>query len=269
MPPQVVAVLSIAVLSTALLLLAVSCGSDTSPPESQTEGQGPETTEPPELRIGCPSGPFFPISALDSAPPLIEDSAVPEVADAIAPFLSSGEGDFWPQDGWRVLELVVDQQVELVHPGSAEAPGVAFMSATWNGGQWQWSGSSIPGDCVLVTEAEGGDGSIVEWVVDPDGDPIGPETTTLVLLATERGCASGQPMGDRLREPLVTVTDDAIRILLSTEPREGDQECPGNPSQRVEIELPEPLGDRELLDARDTDLGDLADVLADLIRTAS
>ena len=218
-------------------------------------------------RVGCANGPFFPASALDLPPPLIEDSSTPEVADAIAPFLEGAEGGLWPQDGWRVLEIVESDHVLIVHPGSNELPSVAFMSVEWNGDEWRWSGSSIPNDCILVVEPRAEDGAIVDWRVDPTVEPPRPETTTLILEATERGCASGQPMGDRLNEPEVTFTNDAVLIRLTTQPREGGQNCPGNPSQRVEVELAEPLRNRKIRDARETDLGELQDILQALIES--
>lgn len=252
-------------LAAVIVLLVASCGSDSAETAAGREpaGQAEAVVDPP--RVGCPNGPFFPLTALDSAPPLIEDSAVPEVADAIALFLESDEGGFWPHDGWRVLEVAEADQVLLVHPGSSEVPGVAFMSVEWTNDRWRWSGSSMPNDCDLVFEPEPDDGAVVDWEVDPAGEPLGPDTTTLVVLATERGCASGQPMGDRLNEPEISYTDRAVLILLTTRPREGGQDCPGNPSQRVEIALTEPLGQRVIQDARATDLGELRHILPELI----
>ncbi len=205
------------------------------------------------------------MAALGAPPPLIEDSAVPEVAEAITPFLDSDEGGFWPQQGWRVLEVVEGERVLVVHPGSAESPSLSFMSADWTSEGWYWSGASVPDECVVVLEPAAEDGAVVDWMVDPESEPPGPDSTVLVLLATERGCASGQPMGDRLHEPNVALTANAVVITLTVEPRQGDQDCPGNPSQQVEIDLQEPLGQRVITDLRSTDLGELQDLLLRLI----
>jgi hypothetical protein len=138
------------------------------------------------------------------------------------------------------------------------------MALEWRSTGWEWSGASWHGDCTLELEPEAGEG-VVDWVLEADAGPVGPDTTTVTLLATERDCASGQPMGERLNEPVVTVTVDAVLILLSVEPREGDQNCPSNPSQRVQIDLPEPLGDRVIEDARSARLGEMSDILGQLI----
>ena len=268
--------------AAAAALFVAACGSDPTteagsspddtsavteaPDAGSTEAPDPDATGEPDgvLRVGCATGPYFPVTALDAAPPLLADSAVPEVADAIAPFLESGEGDFWPQEGYRVLEIVPEDRVQLVHPGSAEHPDLAFMGAEWTGDGWRWSGSSIPNECELVVEPSEEFG-VVEWELDPEAAPLDATSTVIPVLATERGCASGQPMGDRFREPEVTMTDDAVLISLTVVPPEGGQNCPSNPSQAVDIELPEPLGDRDVRDARDTDLGDLQEVLQTLI----
>ena len=81
------------------------------------------------------------------------------------------------------------------------------------------------------------------------------------LLATERECASGEPMGDRLRGPQVVETEDAVLIAFAATLQDGDEECPGNPAAAVTVELPAPLGERTLRYGRliTTDLTELID----------
>ncbi len=243
----------------ALLLSACASDSDVATGAGDNPSDGVV-----ETRIGCEFGPYFPLSTLDTAPPLLEDSEVPEVAEAIAPFLESGEGDFWPQEGWRVLEVVPEELVQLVNPGTDAAPQLAFMSATWEGDGWRWGGSSIPGDCTLVFEQSANTGSLLEWQLDPTGDH-GPESTMVSVIATELACTGATPVGDRLRDPIVTLTGSEVRILLTANPLEGEQTCPGNPSQDIIIELDEAIGERVIVDGRTTDLGELSGILNQLI----
>ena len=91
----------------------------------------------------------------------------------------------------------------------------------------------------------------VTWSFDPDFPEPGPTDTELHVRATEIGCASGQPMGDRLQGPQVIESDDAIRIAFAVTLQVGGQDCQGNPSTPVTITLDEPLGDRTLIDAVD------------------
>jgi hypothetical protein len=97
---------------------------------------------------------------------------------------------------------------------------------------------------------------VVDWEIDPRAEPLGADSTRVVVLATERECASGRAMGDRLEEPVVTFTEDAVVVELTASRLDGFPNCQGTPSQRVEIELAEPLGERNVKDARATDLGD-------------
>ena len=87
----------------------------------------------------------------------------------------------------------------------------------------------------------------------------------MTVIATELACTGATPVGDRLRDPIVTTTDTEVRILLTADPLLGDQTCPGNPSQQLFVELGEPIGDRAIVDGRTTDLGDLGSILAELI----
>jgi len=254
-----------------LALLIASCDTTEPEPTQDTVGQNTATSGETEYaadgtaidnrRVGCPpSGPYFPVSALDSAPPLIADSSVPDTAAAIAPFLESGEGEFWSQIGWRVLEVVDNEKALLVNP----TDGLEFMTLAWVEKTWDWSGSSSHGDCILVVEPLASDGSVVDWTL-ANPEQVNADSTVLQLLATEVACTSGQPIGDRLHEPEVTYTSDAILIKLTAEPLSGSQNCPGIPAQPVQVELAEPVGERKIVDARSTDLGELRTLLLELI----
>lgn len=75
------------------------------------------------------------------------------------------------------------------------------------------------------------------------------DSTSVALLVTERSCASGQAMGNRLLDPEVVTTDDAVLITFAAEPPvPAEQTCQGNPEQPILVELPESLGNRTLRD---------------------
>ena len=73
--------------------------------------------------------------------------------------------------------------------------------------------------------------------------------TTIHLQILELECASGQRPIGRVEAPVVSLTPDEAQIAIFVRRPPGDQECPGNPPFAVELELPEPLGARSLLDA--------------------
>lgn len=235
----------------AVLVLAAACG-------GSGLGAGLEVIVPPgengelpgDLIVSCPSGPSFPVSALSDIPDL-SDADPGGVAAAIAPFLQSEEGAYWPQEGWRMLHQT-DDEVLLVHQGS---DGLSFMSVEREGGQWDWSGASGPGgECPLqYTVPEGL--NTVEWHLDPSAPPPGPDETRIAVVLNERECVSGQPIGERLVGPQVVVTDTRVHIAFAAQPPPGDAfDCQGNPDIPFTVELPEPLGDRVLVEGLATGL---------------
>lgn len=79
-------------------------------------------------------------------------------------------------------------------------------------------------------------------------EEVHPETTRLRVSVQERMCASGQPADDRLLSPEIELGEDAVVVTWFVEPVPGGASCPSNPITGATLELPEPLGDRELLD---------------------
>jgi hypothetical protein len=69
------------------------------------------------------------------------------------------------------------------------------------------------------------------------------------LLVTERACASGEPATGRVRGSVLEVTATTIRITVGVVPADGGQDCQGNPPTPYVLDLPEPLGERVLVDA--------------------
>lgn len=267
------------------MLLLAACGAsagevhgDTSvadEPSSTTTTVGPKAEEPvadgelhvivmpnadgsipADITIGCPSGPSFPASALEDIPP-VEDVDLPGLDDAMQSFLDDEEGQFWPQEGWRLLDES-DTTATLVHHDSA-TNAISFMDLEVQDGVWRWAGASSGGSCVLQTGLPEGLG-VVTWRLDPSVDPPTAESTSIAVLVTERACASGRPMGDRLLGPEVILTDTEVLIAFAARSLVGFQECPGNPEQPVVVELPEAIGGRMIIDGLDTGL-DLADFL--------
>ncbi len=90
---------------------------------------------------------------------------------------------------------------------------------------------------------------VVTWQLDPAFPPPTTADTEIHVLATERGCASGREMGDALRGPQVLETETEVIIVFAVEPVVGGANCQGNPSTPVTVELSQPIGDRQLVDA--------------------
>lgn len=198
---------------------------------------------PPDLIVACPSGPEFPISALDEIS-LISPDDPDGMFAAIEPFLDSEEGQFWPQEGWQLLHQS-PQEAILVTPHEGN---LAYMFLEREGDEWAWSGSSMNGNpCDLQYTIPAGLNT-VEWRLDPSISEPAPDTSELRVLLTERECVSGQEIGDRLVGPQVVMTETDVRIAFAAEPPPGEvHTCQGNPETPHTVELPEPLGDREIV----------------------
>jgi hypothetical protein len=196
---------------------------------------------PADLWVGCENGPEFQVQDLGRIVRL-SDADPGGVAQAIEPFLSSEEGQSWPQEDWQILRQT-DEEALLVHEG---AGGLSFMSVERAGEAWMWSGSQMGGACPLHYVVPEGLNA-VDWRLDPEVARDA-SATTLAVLVTERECVSGQAIGDRLRGPQVVMTDDVVRLAFAAEPPPGDVSCPGNPEARVTVELPAPLGDRDIIE---------------------
>jgi len=101
------------------------------------------------------------------------------------------------------------------------------------------------GPCTLRAELDGLGAATV--VLDPEAPPSA-DDTSVSLWVVERACASGRPATDRVA---VSVEESAeqVRLVVGVEPLEGAQSCPSNPPTPITVELAEPLGERQLLDA--------------------
>ncbi len=92
----------------------------------------------------------------------------------------------------------------------------------------------------------------------PAGFVPDPAATSVEVLVDEQGCTSGEGAESNTAEPVVEVTDDEVRIAVSTFVRRGPQTCPGHPLAPLVVDLGQPLGDRALVDVH----GSIDDELA-------
>jgi hypothetical protein len=205
---------------------------------------------PPDLIVSCPTGPSFPVSALADVPRL-EDADPGGLAAAVAPFLQSGEGAFWPQTGWRILHLTGDTALLV----QREPGQLWFMTVVREDGRWGWSGgSAVSGTCPLKYSTPEGLNT-VDWRLDPDTPPPGQDDTDISVILTERECVGGRPIGDRLVGPQVVMTDTTVHIAFAAQRPPGDAfDCQGNPDMRYTVTLPEPLGERQVIEGLGTGL---------------
>ena len=114
------------------------------------------------------------------------------------------------------------------------------------GDKWIFAGEASGRPCEPAVPLPAGLAR-VEVRLDVDSMP-GADDTTIDLMVTEWGCASGREMGDALRGPQVIETDDAVLVAFAVVPVAGAANCPDNPATSVTIELSDPLGQRWVYD---------------------
>jgi|GEM_PF-2510622 len=103
---------------------------------------------------------------------------------------------------------------------------------------------AVAGGCVVLSRTQEAD-----WYL-PAGSGADPESTSLTILVVERGCSSGQ--APSIVEPEVELGASTVTIAVRTRERLAlTQSCQSNPATPVKVDLGEPLGDRELVGARD------------------
>lgn len=210
------------------------------PPGDGSPGGAPSSTggsDPAISRVTCDDV-TFDLAVLDQ-PGGAENGDDP-AAVALREHLASGmETDFLPAAGW--IEAVrTESRVLFIAP---DGDGLARVDMQLEGGRWRASGW---GGCTLRPEIPFGM-NIATFRVAL-GETLTPETTELDVLVTEVECNSGEDARGRVQEPAVIRSPESVTVIFTVVARLGGHTCPSNPATPFHLVLPEPLGDRLLLD---------------------
>lgn len=201
------------------------------------------------LDVSC-GGSDFDFTALSRAPSV---AALPKgpagaVDDAGAPAFDASQD-------WKVVhrsddrvDLIRELEVPLDHgPGDVrtlESRTIERITGSTNVPDGTWLLTSAgPCSARLVTESALGEADLAL------ADTPSPDATSIDLLVHERACASGEPADGRIEIVELDETVDQVRLHVGVRQRGGGQTCQGNPSTPFSVELSEPLGRREIVDA--------------------
>jgi hypothetical protein len=183
------------------------------------------------------------------SPALFEGPATAELAPdpaaaRLRQALAQGELGFegFPRSGYWLVSRTAIRADYIARTAGRDA-AFAYVAFAFVDGAWIMQGV---GRCSPTLVLDGF--SLATWTFDPAMPRPGPDASRFDALVTERSCASGKPMLGRLRPPSIDYAVDAITIVFFARPLRGDQDCPGNPSARVTIELREQIGERPVLD---------------------
>ena len=225
----------------AIALLVVACGSPA--PSSSVEPSGPTASlalDPGQLGLTCDGATRF-HPALLAEPGQAETDPDPAAA-ALRAYLAGPDGQSAPRTGWiRVMDVTDEAQ---------------FIAPTADAGEWHYVSFELRAGALQIGAygscrpeiALGPDVSRADVRLDPAFPAPDAAATSVHLLINERACSGGQSPEGRVVPPLVTTTAESVIIAILVRQIPGGNDCPGNPDFAVEVELPEPLGERELLD---------------------
>jgi hypothetical protein len=146
--------------------------------------------------------------------------------------------------GWRILGRT-RKKVELA-AGDPPMPWLLLGRDTRFSRGPGWDMLELDSGCYPFAVSDLGGPAI--WHPDPADLPLAEDATTFTALVQEQSCASGDPPGDRVTDPVIRYGAEQIGIAFFVRPKRGFQTCPGAPPTEVEIRLDEPLGTRGLAD---------------------
>jgi hypothetical protein len=231
--------------------LVAGCGDGGlgTPVDAGSNGDGsapvlsPPTTSDPEVRLEATCGS---VRLEGGATPVLPSEPLDDEAqEAMASIGDVAPGEVGYLDGyeWFVAErgaesiTLFGRSVDQTPPGQ---PPHAYASFDRTGDGFRPRGW---GQCRIEVSAEGWGNA--HWILDEEPDA---GSSQLAVLINERNCASGQAPIDREIVPVVVADVDRVTITVLVEPVSGDANCPSNPWHPVTVDLPEPLGNRPLLD---------------------
>jgi hypothetical protein len=86
------------------------------------------------------------------------------------------------------------------------------------------------------------------WALDPAYPAPTADSTELHILVWELACSGGSPATGRMAPPIVSYADESLTVTIGVTGVGGIATCPGPPGTPAKVVLPQPLGDRTLLD---------------------
>jgi hypothetical protein len=231
----------------AVALLVTGCGS-TSVAVRSDSGIAPQAAD--VATVNCGGSVYDPTDFADAPPASsLPDGPAGAVDDAGAPAFDASQD-------WKVVHHA-DDRVDLVRVlddpidigggdvRTHESLTLERIAGAINVADGTWFlTSASPCTQRLVTYNGLGEAELTL------ADAPSPGDASVDLLVTERACASGQGAEGRIElvEPIETA--EQIQLRIGVRAPDGDaQTCQGNPPTPFTVELSEPLGEREIVDA--------------------
>ena len=219
-------------------------GADPSGTGSQAASSTP-TVPVADLRFKCAT---FPFGADILTAPVRQDQDAQNPIGAAVRAEIAGSGGTLPARGWRLIgsDATHAELIALDAAGNLQVISLINANGAWT--------LDLAGSCHPTVVLAAGVGA-ASWLWGSPGKP-GPTTRTFDALVTESACASGHNATGRIIGPVVVPTTDMALVFFGVHPLPGSQDCQGNPSTRVQVDLGQPLGSRLLRDGGHLPFGD-------------
>jgi len=143
--------------------------------------------------------------------------------------------------GWRQLAPTEDE----VLFGRGRPPRAVTIAIRFDARRGEWLPHAMTGDRPLRATRDGVRAS--SWRIDPTYEPQ-PGDTELRILVTEQRRAGGKFADGRIEVPDLWASADELVLTMFVTPLHGFQVQAPNPETAVKVVLPEPIGERELVD---------------------
>jgi hypothetical protein len=213
-------------------------------PEPSTVPQHWPTYDPATLlgdRLECYDSPSFSVTEWNEAP-IVPDSDRSSEAQALRRELTPGSGlNLYT---WHRVATAPDTVLFAAETDAPEeALSITFIPDPQRRGDWKWRSL---GTCQLRLVVEP-DRSRADVFLAPARHPS-PAYRVVHLMMRETACASGASPAGRVLAPTLRVDDASVTVLITVSRLPGAQDCQGVDSVPYDLVLPEPLGNRELLD---------------------
>lgn len=140
-----------------------------------------------------------------------------------------------PQHGWYLLARRKDRLLFA----NGRATTLASVTLRRRRGRWSFE---MSGSCEPRAFRDGLSAAPFRLATPPDGGDV------VRLLVDDEHCASGRDARGRVLPPRIWLGRDAVTVTVHVRPPEGNQTCQGSPPTPVDLQLPERLGDRSVLD---------------------
>jgi hypothetical protein len=192
--------------------------------------------------VSCGGGPGFPAAVIDD-PNYLDAPAGPArdaLDEAIGVF--GMEFRFDGTEHWRLADETEDTAMYL----TKTKDGWVYAAVGIRDGVW---GPAGMGDCRPMSAFPDGLGP-ASWELDPNFPTPTADTTELHILVWELACSGGSPATGRMASPIVSYEADSMVMTIGVTPIGGPATCPGPPGTPAMVILPQPLGNRTLLDGR-------------------